>query len=386
MSSQLSLAIIETDNKARNDLAAIIGASAGSVGIVTATADFTEALRCIREHQPHIVILEVREVEQGALQTAAILSHSPQSAVFVSCAQKNPDWILRLIRAGAGEYLTKPIVSSELLDAIDKVSRLQGGGKSSKGAAISLYNPSGGMGTTTIAVNLAVALAARGEKVALLDLNLVSGDVAAFLDLASRYNLAHVTDKSGQIDASFLSTVLVRHSSGVNVLTGPVDLEDAARVRPEQIKEVIALLQSIFAYTIIDAGGPLFGCNAAAFNCCDRVLFNTVLNLPALKNAKRYLTSMQDEGLGRDKVKLVLNRYLPKDDIKTADAEKVLDNSVFWAVPNAYAEVMASINQGVPLVACCPRSPAARAIADLAGRIQGENAVTDTIALQGGRT
>ena len=375
MPPRISLVLIESNAKVRNDLVNMLKSCAGDVTILAATADLHEWMNSLQAGNPQIVILEVKDVEQGVKDTAFIVSRYPQTTVIVTADGKNPDWILRLIRAGASEYLTKPIIAAELVDAVNKVTRLnnqRSGHISKKGTTISVYNPSGGMGTTTIAVNLAATLASRGEKVALIDLNLSSGDVAAFLDLAPRYNLANVTSKIGQIDANFLRSVIVPHSSGVHVLNGPVDLGDADRIMPEQLQDVIAILQTIFAYTIIDTGGPLFGCNLATFNCSDRILFNTVLSLPALKNAKRYLDAIDNEGFGADKVKLVINRHIPKDDIKIADAEKVLNAKVYQTVPNAYSDAKTSINKGEPLICCYPRSPVTKAIDELARQLTQE--------------
>lgn len=381
----ISLVLIDSDGKARKETIAILSSLGGHIGILAAVADLQEGMKIIQTANPQIIILEVKEIEQGVKETAYLVSRFQHTTVFVTAADKNPDWILRLVRAGAGEYLTKPVVAQELAEAIQKVSRLHASRSVQnikKGAAISIYNPSGGMGTTTIAVNLAATLAARGEKVVLLDLNLFSGDVAAFLDLAPRYTLANVTAKTGQIDASFLMSVIVPHSSGVHVLNGPVDLGDADRILPEQLQEVIAILQTIFAYTIIDTGGQLFGCNLATFNCSDRILYTTLLNLPALKNAKRYLAAMDNEGFGADKVKLVVNRHIPKDDIKVADAEKVLNTKAYLTVPNAYADAKTSINKGEPLVSCFPRSPVTKAMDELASQLVQETAAN--ASLQGG--
>jgi pilus assembly protein CpaE len=101
----------------------------------------------------------------------------------------------------------------------------------------------------------------------------------------------------------------------------------------------------------------------------DRILFVTLLNLPALKNAKRYLAAMNDEGLGSNKVKLIINRHISKDDIKVADAEKVLNTKAYMTVPNAYFDVKTSINKGVPLVTCCPQSPVTKAMKNLARQL-----------------
>ena len=387
MPSSISLVLIETNAKARDDLVNTLKTCEGNVGIVAAADDLHVGMKSLQAGNPQIVILEVKEVAQGVKETAFIVSRFPQTTVIVTAAEKNPDWILRLIRAGAGEYLTKPIVATELVDAVNKVTKLHAQKNvqnNEKGSVIAVYNPSAGMGTTTIAVNLAATLASRGENVALIDLNLFCGDIAAFLDLAPRYTLANVTAKMGQIDASFLRSVIVPHSSGVHVLNGPVDLGDADRIMPELLQEVIAILQASFAYTIIDTGGQLSGCNLATFDCSDRILFTTVLNLPALKNAKRYLAAMDYKGFGADKVKLVINRHIPKDDIKIADAEKVLNAKAYLTVPNAYSDAKTSINKGEPLISCYPRSPVTKAMDELTRQLVLETTTKGKPALQGG--
>ena len=120
---------------------------------------------------------------------------------------------------------------------------------------------------------------------------------------------------------------MVQHAAGLQVLNGPVDLEDAERIAPILVREAIAVLRTIFAYIVIDTGGQLSECNLETFRCSDRILFTTVLNLPAIRNAKRYLATMNNGGFGPDKVKLLINRHLARDDIKIADAERILKTS-----------------------------------------------------------
>lgn len=375
MKPKISIVLLESDCNARKDIAGTLKSCDGEVGILATTDDFQEGIKFIRAGNPQIVILEVKEVEQGVRECAFIVSHFPQTTEIVTATEKNPDWILRLIRAGASEYLTKPIAAAELVAAINKISRRydqQSEQGSNKGSVISVYNPSGGIGTTTIAVNLAATLAAEGEKVVLADLNLFSGDVTTFLDLAPRYTLASVMAERGRVDANFLRSVIVSHSSGVQVLSGPTDLGEADMILPELLQEVIAVLRTLFRYTIIDTGGQLFGCNLATFNSSDRILFTTLLNLPALNNAKRYLAAMGNEGFDAARVKLLINRCIPKDDIKVVDAEKILATSSYLTVPNAFMDVKTSINKGVPLVICSPRSPIKKAMDDLARQLAME--------------
>jgi len=372
MASKLSIVLLESDNSTRNDITAVLNSFADTIGKLNEAPNFQEGVKFFQPGEPQIVFLEVTEIEQGVRETSFLVSRFPRTTVIVTATEKNPDWILRLIRAGASEYLTKPIIAEDLTVVLHKVTRLQAQhnepvGK--KGTVLSVYNPSGGVGTTTIAVNLAASLAALRENVVLVDLNLCCGDVTTFLDLTPRYTLSSVSAKRGFVDASFLRSVLVPHSSGVHVLCAPVDLGEADRIQPEQIREVIDVLRGMFTYTIIDTGGQLFGCNLATFESSDRILFVTLLTLPALKNAKRYLAAMNNEGLGADKVKLIINRQIPKDDITVADAEKVLNTKALLTVPNTDMDIKTSINKGQPLVTCSPRSPVTKALEDLARRI-----------------
>jgi pilus assembly protein CpaE len=369
MKPNVSIVLLESDDSARNDIAGALTLCDCDVGIIATTTDFQEAIRIIQADNPQIVILEVNEVEQGLKETAFIVSHFPQITEIVTATEKNPDWILRLIRAGASEYLIKPIAAAELVDAVNKICRLSEQRRepfSDKSSVISVYNPSGGIGTTTIAVNLAAALATQGKNVVLADMNLFNGDVTTFLDLAPRYTLTSVLTEMGQVDASFLRSVIVSHSSGIHVLSGPASLGEADKITPELLLEVIAVLRALFAYTIIDTGGQLSRCNLATFNSSDRILFTTLLNLPALNNAKRYLAAIGKEGIDPKRVKLLINRYIPKDEIKIGDAEKILGTTAYLTVPNAYLDVKTSINKGVPLIMCSPRSPVTKAMNDLA--------------------
>jgi pilus assembly protein CpaE len=159
---------------------------------------------------------------------------------------------------------------------------------------------------------------------------------------------------------------MTRHSSGISILCGPLDVADTAAITPEQISQLLAFLQQIYSFVIVDTGGQLFGVNAAVFLKSDLTFFNMVPNLPALKNVKRYLPAMEKCGVPMKRVKLVLNRYLPEGDIKTDDVEKVLGCAVFGTIPNEYREVSNSINKGTPVVKLYPDSDVTKAFFKLA--------------------
>lgn len=371
----LSLAIIDSDSDARNHLTKMIGSFESRVDVLSATAHLDDAMRLILESKPHIVILGVGEIAQGARDTSAILASSPETAVFVTCKEKDPDWILRLVRAGAGEYLTKPVLAHELVDAIAKVARNYEKGSTREGSGIAVYHPAGGVGTTTIAVNLAVALAAGGEDVALVDLNAATPDIATFLDLAPRYTLSEVI-ATRELDASFLKGAMVSHPSRVQVLAGPVNpAKDPDRPLPEQVQQILKVLTATFKWTVVDTGGELSRGTLAAFHACDRVLYPTVLNLTGLKNARHYLGALDAHGYGPDKVKLVVNKYGSRQEIDLRSADRILRTKPYVTLPDVYSEANASLNRGEPLIDAYPRSSFTKAVHQLAERLKQDAAV-----------
>lgn len=371
MSSSLSIVIIDQDRESRSLIDSHIRPYADKIRVLGSVGDFQEGLRFIQTTTPIVVILAVNDLEHGILDIKSIANISPRTSVFVTTSEKNPDWILKLMRAGAQEYLLKPIESNEFLEALQKAGRLHIERTAHlepavEGKVISVYNPNGGMGTTTIAVNLAAALANKSDKVALVDLNFFSGDTSTFLDINPKYTLSSLTSNVSRLDASFLMSVMSRHSSGIYLLSEPLNVDETVDITPEQIRRVMAYLRHIFSYIIVDTGGQLHGTNQLTFEGSNFVIFNTILTLPTLKNATRYLDAMEKHGIDKAKIKLVVNRYLARSDIKVEDAEKVLNHKAFLTIPNEYADVINSINKGEPLVTLYPRSPVSRAIISMA--------------------
>jgi len=369
-SQTVSIALIDSDRGTLLAIEELLQPYSDRLSICLSTANFGTAIDSIQALAPRIVILGVSELAVGIEQVNAIHTTSPRSSIFVLSPEKNSDWILGLMRAGAVEYLLKPLEKSDLFEAIQKSAKLWQTSVeedvSKKGKVVTIYNPIAGMGTTTIAVNLAVALTKGGNKVALVDLNLFSGDVATFLDVTPRYTLTSVTSNLNRLDASFLMSVMTQHSSGVYLLGEPLEVDDTFSITPEQIQKMLEFLKGVFNYIIVDAGGQMIGTNDAVFRCSNIIIYNTVLNLPALKTAKRYMAAFDKRSVPREKIKILVNRFLPRSDIKVQDAEKVLDRKLFLTIPNEYSDVNDSINKGIPVINLYPRSNVSKAVATLA--------------------
>lgn len=366
----VTIALIDSDREALLAIEEMLQPYSDRLNICLSTANFATAIDTIQGLAPRIVLLGVTDLALGIEQVSAIHTTSPRTTIFVVSPEKNSDWILGLMRAGAVEYLLKPLARIDLFEAIQKSAKLWQSSHveevTKKGKLVSIYNPIAGMGTTTIAVNLAVALAKGGNKVALVDLNLFSGDVATFLDVMPRYTLTSVTSNLGRLDSSFLMSVMTQHSSGVYLLGEPLEVDDTFSITPEQIQKMLEFLKGVFNYVIVDTGGQMIGTNDAVFRSSNIIIYNTVLNLPALKTAKRYLAAFDKRNIPRDKVKILVNRFLPRSDIKVQDAEKVLDRKLLLTIPNEYSDVNDSINKGVPVVTLYPRSNVSKAVTALA--------------------
>jgi pilus assembly protein CpaE len=375
MPPHISMVIIDSDKPSRDVIASIVRPFADTIKIEGSVDDFGEGLKTIQKTSANIVILEVNDLNRGIEEIEYLLANHPHLSIIVSSFEKNPEWILKLMRAGAVEYLLRPVANDELIQALTKVGRFwfsKPPVDTKSGKIIAVYYPTGGAGVTTVAVNLAAGLASDSSKVALVDLNLLTGDISTFLDVNPSYTLSSVTNNIARLDANFLMGVMTQHSSGPYVLTEPTEVDEAIDITPEQVNRLLHFLKGIFDYVVVDCGGQLAGCTMAILENANLTLFTMVLSLPTIKTAKRYLIAMERKGLRKDRLKLVVNRYMPKADIQIKDAERVLGQQVFVTLPNEYEDTITSINKGTPLIKLLPRSPASKAIESMVSLLKRE--------------
>jgi pilus assembly protein CpaE len=369
------MVIIDSDKPSRDLIAFILRPFADTIRIEGSVGDFGEGLQIIQKVSPNIVLLEVSNLERGIEEIQYLHANYSQLSVIVTSCEKNPEWILKLMRTGAVEYLLRPVAQDDLMQALTKLGRfwfVQPEEQKQAGKIISVYYPTGGVGVTSVAVNLAAELASNSVKVALVDLNLFAGDISTFLDVNPSYTLSSVTNNIARLDASFLMGVMTRHASGPYVLTEPTELDEAINITPEQVNRLLQFLKGIFDYVIVDCGGQLCGCTMAIMENSSLIFFTTVLSLPTIKTSKRYLTAMERKGIRKDRLKLLVNRHIPKADIQIKDAERVLGYPVFLALPNDYENIIASINKGMPVVKLLPRAAVSKAFAQLADLVKKE--------------
>ena len=232
-------------------------------------------------------------------------------------------------------------------------------GSYKEGKIIDVIGSKGGVGTTTVAVNLAVCLAEKEpiRSVALVDMNLLFGDVPLFLEIEPTYNWSDITDCISRLNDALLKDILSVDASGVCVLPSPSYLSTQDVVTPEIIEHLLLLLRRVFDFVIIDGGQPLDDISFKIIELSDLVLLVSILSPPCILNTNRLLEIFQELGLPpEENVKIVVNRHFKAADGLIKDKEATLEKEIFWTIPNDYQTTIAAINEGRALTQFAPKA------------------------------
>ncbi len=302
---------------------------------------------------------------------------APDCALLAVSSSSDGQQILRAIRAGAKEFLTLPVTLEELMGALDRISQSKFGaadGRNRSSRIIAVAGASGGVGCTSVAVNLGCILAANpANTVALVDLDLAVGDADVFLDTIPDYSLIDVTQNVARLDFQLLKRSLTKHSSGLYLLPRPVQLQDVRLINPDSLRRVFGLLKATFSHIVIDLSKGYTETDQAAIEVANDVLLVVQLDLPCLRNLVRLQMSFDEiEGL-RDKLKIVVNRVgLESGQIKLKKARETIGRDIFAQIPNDYRTMVEVRNNGVPLLEHAPKAAITLAMQQMANALSGQ--------------
>lgn len=367
----ISVVIIDSDTESASSIAKYIKNLGDHASVEGVATNFEHGYELIHKKRPLVVIMDIcmDSLDSAIERITLILSRFPQTNIFATCVDKSSDTILKVMRAGASEYLLKPVAEVDLVSALQKLGRLwlvRPSPETETGRVFTVFSPKGGVGVTTLAINIATNIHETTKKPTILvDLDLYAGDVSTFLNLKPSYTISDVTVNMSRLDRNFLQGVVTKHESGVYVLAEPNKVEDGASISGDEIKKVLGLLKTMFSYIIIDTESSFHPETMTAMEMSDMILLVFVLSLPGIKNVQRYLNYLEKVGV-KNKINLVVSRYLKRGDIKLEDAEKILRHSIFANIPNDYETGMTCLNKGIPLTLCDPKSQMNLAIRDLA--------------------
>jgi pilus assembly protein CpaE len=361
-------------------------AAAPEIELLERVALVNQAGETARRLRPELAIID-RELGQAEICVRQILAAAPDAYCVVLLPDPDLPALRRLMAAGARDVLAAPAGSGELLAAARQARASSAERRSAKhavaeaqrGRLIVVTAPKGGVGTTTVAANVAVALRqVAGAPVALVDCSLQFGDVGVHMNLRSKYSLLDLAGAS-EIDDAMLSRVLCEHESGVQVLLAPAEPEAAAQVDGAPVGAVIAKLRARYSYVVVDTWSFLDEVTETLLRLADEVLLVATPELPTLRNTKRLIEYAQRHQLATGHVLIVLNRFPSVEGISLDDVQQHLRHPVAANIPSEGMAVTQSINRGIPLVISHPKGWAAQNILRLAARLAGDE--VSTIAL-----
>ncbi|TAK02073.1 MAG: response regulator [Chloroflexota bacterium] len=372
MTDRIKVLIVDDIPETRDHLTKLLGFES-DIDVVGAAASGSEAITMAVALVPDVVLMDINMPDMDGIATTELLAvKCPTAAVVMMSVQGEADYLRRSMLAGAREFLVKPFSSDELTASIrqvwarerDKQSRIAApaaaalaaaGGSTTSGSAqpgivVAIFSPKGGVGRTTIAVNLAVAAASLGgRRVALMDASFQFGDVGVLLNLNPKNK--SIADLAAQLESGEpddLDNYVINHSSGVRVLLAPSSPEQAELITAVHARRVVERLRAENDLVVVDCPSSFNDATLGILDSADLILTLLSLEITSIKNMRLFLEVAEQLGYGAGKIKLVLNRADSTLGIRVADVEHSIGRKVDHTIVSDGRSVVYALNRGVP--------------------------------------
>jgi len=348
--------------------------------VVGESSGGSAALDHIDNISPDIIIMTLGAEDNDVLSlTERITLNRPRSHVILLAEYLDVDILQSAIRVGAHNVTQFPKSSKEFGEYIkkvyhDEVTRIESlSGKQSlswMSQVVTVFGAKGGLGKTTLATNLAVKLAEKRKKVALVDLDLHFGDVHIFLDIEPTDTISELMQEMSTPNIDLVRSYMTVHSSGVHVLCAPKSPEYAELISPEKVQSILSLLRTYYDYVIIDTPPSFNEVTITALEASSTILFISGLDISILKNSKLSLSLLKSLQQ-MDKIRLIVNRAVSVSSISLNDVQKLIDCPIWAKIPSDYKVAVTALNRGIPFVTSTPRSELSRSISSVASLLLG---------------
>ncbi len=336
------------------------------------------ALEKVENLSPDILVIHKTQGDTDTISLAErIIKLKPRTFVILITDNYTVEELKKANAVGCHNIIPLPENDREICDAIHRVYNAESGRIAAldntqrvvwSSKVISVFSAKGGLGKTTIAANLAVSLAEKNKKVALVDLDLQFGDVGIFMDAEPKDTIADLVQ---DVDFSSIDSVrsyMTVHPSGVHLICAPKSPEYADIVTGEKVQSLIGLLRSYYDYVIIDTATSFSDATLSALESSSQILFVTGLDISILKNSKTAMGILESLGQ-KKKIRTIINRAIEINSITTADVQRIVDAPILSRIPSDYMMAVAALNRGQPFVQSAPKAKLSLAIKDIADKI-----------------
>jgi pilus assembly protein CpaE len=387
MADRIRVLIVDDIQETRDHLAKLLGFES-DIEVVGTAASGADAIELAGRLLPDVILMDINMPDMdGIAATERLSAQIPSAAVVMMSVQGEADYLRRSMLAGAREFLVKPFSSDELTASIRQVysREKEKAGRAAvtqasktqdptqEGQVVAVFSPKGGVGRTTIAVNLAVAAASElGKKVTLVDASFQFGDVAVLLNLNPKdKSMAELVPELEQgRDPDSVDTFTLTHSSGIHVLLAPPSPEMAELITPAGVKHVIEILRQHSELVVVDCAAWFNDTLLGILDLADVVLTVLTLEITSIKNIRLFLEVAEQLGYSH-KIRLVLNRADTTLGIRVADVEHSIGRKVDHTIVSDGRSVVYALNRGVPFVLSNRESQVSQDVLRLATSIVG---------------
>jgi pilus assembly protein CpaE len=403
MADQIRVLIVDDIPETRDHLTKLLGFET-DIEVVGAAASGREAIEMAKEMTPDVVLMDINMPDMdGISATERLSAEVPSAAVVMMSVQGEADYLRRSMLAGAREFLVKPFSSDELTASIrqvytreqEKLSRIvvqpapaaaapvaaaprpanTEREEGEPGRVVAVFGPKGGVGRTTLAVNLAVAAATElGQKTCLVDASFQFGDVGVLLNLNPKNkSIADLIGELEQGEPESMDTFVINHSAGIKVLLAPPSPEMAELITPLGAKRMIEALRKTNDLVVVDCMSSFNDTTLAILDLADTVLTMLSLEITSIKNIRLFLEVAEQLGYESDKVRLVLNRADSSLGIRVADVEHSIGRRVDHTIVSDGRSVVYALNRGVPFFLSNREAQVSQDVLRLAQAVVGTN-------------
>ena len=406
---KINVLIVDDIPETRENVRKLLAFEA-DVEVIGVAATGREAVQLARELQPNIVMMDINMPDMDGITAVEMITRDvPIAQVIMMSVQSEADYLRRSMLAGARDFLTKPFTGEDLVSTIRRVHRMgqtraatlaaaapltaqpqagKGGAAATaypgkEGGVIVVFGPKGGIGTTTLAVNLAVALHQRPDasRTILVDASLQFGDVGVFLNLPPNRNITDLCATIEDLDPDSIDTSAVAHASGIKALLAPPRPEMADLVSPDYLKRILEELRRQYDFVVVDTATIINDTVLTALDLADQIVLVATPDIPAIKNARLFFEITDALSYPPNKIMLVLNKMDRRGGITAQMIEDNIKHQVVGQIPLDEILALTSINRGVPLMVDQRAKPIGQAVQQLADRVAAEfRATAETVA------